>query len=201
MSHPSLQKYSRYVSLMKVLLPLGIILILGFSIGGPYILSSYDHQEVALLDTSQPDIQENRMTHPEYVSTDNKEQPYQVKAEWAKQRTEHLADLKNPEGSLTMTKGETLNVSATKGAYDTQGKNLELSGNVTLTSTDGYQVKTEKANVSLDSKIIEGNMPIQGEGPKGSLQGQDGFRIEIKGKQKVITLKGPSRVVINAAGS
>lgn len=201
MSRTSLQKYSRYVSLMKVLLPLGIILILGLSIGGPYVISSYDREEVALLKPSQRDIQENRMINPEYVSTDKKDQPYQVKAKWAKQRTEHLADLKSPEGSLTMTKGESLNVSATKGAYDAQGKHLELSGNVTLTSTDGYQVKTEKANVSLDSKVIEGNLPIQGEGPKGSLQGKNGFRIEVKGNGKVITLKGPSRVVISATGS
>lgn len=194
-----LQGYSRYVNLMKVILPIGICFTLGLSLGWPY-LCFLSKEGLVLLDLSRPDIQENRMIHPQYISTDSKGQPYQVNAEWAKQHTDSLANLTLPEGSLTLEEGELINLKAKSGTYDIHGKTLALEGGVTFTTTDGYLVETSKAQVTLDTKTIEGDAPIQGEGPAGSLRGEKGFKVEPReGGKKVITLKGPSRVVIKTA--
>ena len=188
--------YSRYVSLMKVLLPLGIIFSLAFAIGWPY-LTSLGKEEPVFVDSSHPEIRENRMVRPHYLSTDEKGQPFQVDAEWAKQQTENLINLINPHSSMTMVEGQTFNLQAKEGHYDSQAKVLNLKGEVTLTSTDGYHIKTENAHVTLNNKVIEGNSYIAGEGPSGKFRGQDGFKIEThpQGK-KVITLKGPSKIEI-----
>jgi len=188
--------YSRYVSLMKVILPIGILLSVGLSIGWPY-LHSLSKENTPFIDTSQPEIQENRMVRPHYMSTDEKGQPFHVDANWAKQKTENLADLVSPHGSITMTEGQTFELQAKKGHYDSQTKVLNLEENVTLTSTDGYHVQTEKARITIDNKVIEGDNYIEGEGPTGEIMGQKGFKIETRAHgKKVITLKGPSRVVI-----
>ncbi|MBI2707422.1 MAG: LPS export ABC transporter periplasmic protein LptC [Proteobacteria bacterium] len=194
----SLQGYSRYVSLMKVVLPVGILLTLALSFGWPYILS-LSKDGFVLLDMSRSDIRENHMVHPQYMSTDNKGQPYQVKAEWAKQRTETLADLTAPQGLMTVVEGDSFDLKAKNGVYDMNGKLLGLDGGVVLTSTDGYHVQTEKAQISLDTKVIEGNVYVEGEGPTGSIKGQNGFKVESRPGGKVLTLKGPSRVIINTA--
>ncbi len=188
--------YSRYVSSMKVLLPLGIVLSIGFAIGWPY-LASLGKENPGVVDSTHPEIRENRMVHPQYLSTDEKGQPFQVDAEWAQQETETFTKLINPHGSMTMIEGQTFNVQAQKGHYDTQIKALNLEGKVTLTSTDGYYIETERAHVTLNDKVIEGDTYIAGEGPPGKFIGQNGFKIEnhTQGK-KVITLKGPSRVEI-----
>lgn len=191
------KSYSRYVSLMKVILPVGIIAALGLTFVWPYLIS-YDKEELVLIDSSQPEIQENRMIRPHYVSTDAKGQPFQVDAEWAKQNTQTNTDLINPSGAIKTEEGETVNLQAKEGHYNSETKALDLEGKVTLTSTDGYHVQTEKAHVTFDNNVIEGDSIIEGEGPSGSLRGQNGFKIENKsGGKKVITLKGPSRVEIN----
>ncbi|OJW50617.1 MAG: hypothetical protein BGO67_05965 [Alphaproteobacteria bacterium 41-28] len=198
MKRPTIPKsYSRYVSLMKVVLPVGILLSVGFVVAWPYILS-LGNEEVAIIDASQPEIRENRMVHPHYLSTDNKGQPFHVNAEWAKEQTENLANLVNPESSMTMEDGQTFNVEAKEGHYDKKTKVLNLKGGVKLTSTEGYLVKTEQAEVAIEKKVIEGSSYIEGEGPTGKIMGKNGFKIENRPKGlKVITLKGPSRVVIN----
>ncbi len=190
------QGYSRYVSLMKVLLPAGILISIGLAIGWPY-LQSLNKENVAAVDASQPDIRENRMVKPHYTSTDKKNQPFQVDADWGTQK-DNLADLINPHGSMAMLEGQTFNLKAQKGKYDSQTKVLNLEGKVTLTSTDGYHVQTERASVAIDNKIIEGNEYVEGEGPAGEIMGTQGFKVENRPQgKKIITLKGPSRVVIN----
>ncbi len=193
-----LQKYSRYVKLMKRILPVGILLTLALALGWPYVLS-LSKDGYAPLDASRSEIRENHMVHPEYMSTDTQGQPYQIKADWAKQRTDTLADLTAPQGLMTVMEGDSFDLKAKSGVYDATGKLLGLEGGVILTSTDGYHVQTEKAQISLDTKIIEGNVHVEGEGPAGSIRGQNGFKVENRPGGKVLTLKGPSRVVINTA--
>lgn len=191
------KSYSRYVSLMKVILPMGIITAIGLTFAWPYIIS-HDKEELVLIDSSQPEIQENRMIRPHYVSTDEKGQPFHVDAEWAKQNTQASSDLINPSGTLETEEGETLNLQAKEGHYNSESKYLDLEGKVTLTSTDGYRVQTEKAHVTFDNSVVEGDSFVEGEGPAGKLRGQNGFRIESKSEgKKIITLKGPSRIEIN----
>jgi lipopolysaccharide export system protein LptC len=197
MKAPLNNNYSGFVHLMKILLPVGIVLTLGFAIAWPY-LHSIEKKDPLLVDISSPEIQENRMMKPEYISTDKKGQPFKVDAEWAKKETEQVSDLVKPHGVITLDKGETLELNADAGKYDSEGKVLNLEGDVTLTSSDGYKVITQSAQMEVDSKTIEGNKHVEGQGPAGSIMGQDGFRIEDKGNgQKIITLKGQSRVVIN----
>ena len=184
---------------MKAILPVAILLTVGLAIGWPYI-HSLSKEHISIVDPSHPEIRENRMVRPHYMSTDEKDQPFQVDAEWAKQKTENLADLVNPHGSITLEKGQTFNLEAKKGDYDSEAKILNLEENVTLTSTDGYDVKTEQARITIDNKIIEGDSYIAGEGPTGKIKGQ-GFKIEKRPGGNVITLKGRSQVVINKAAA
>jgi lipopolysaccharide export system protein LptC len=193
--------YSFYVSLMKILLPIGIVFALGLAIGWPYITSLHKEKLIAI-DATHPEIKENRMMRPHYISTDGKGQPFQVDADWAKQQSENenLADLTNPQGSMTMVEGETFSIKSEKGHYDSQEKTLTLERNVVLTSTNGDVIKTEKAHVDLDKGIISGKNPIEGKGETGEFKGE-GFQVEKRphGK-KVITLTGGHsrvRVVIN----
>lgn len=182
---------------MKVILPVGIITAIGLTFTWPYI-TSHAKEEFVLIDSSQPEIQENRMIRPHYVSTDGKGQPFHVDAEWAKQNTQTYTDLINPSGTLETEEGETLKLQAKEGHYNSESKYLDLEGKVTLTSTDGYHVQTEKAHVTFDNSVVEGDSFVEGEGPAGKLRGQNGFRIESKSEgKKIITLKGPSRIEIN----
>lgn len=197
--------YSHYVRLMKVLLPLGVLFAIGFALGWPYLVS-LGKESLTMVDVSHPAIKENRMVRPHYLSTDEKGQPFRVNAEWAKNRTENIADLVNPQGAMTIIEGETFTLQAKKGHYDSQKKVLNLKGDVILTSTptssegntESDVIKTTEAQVDLGNGTIEGNAVVEGKGSMGEIRGQDGFKVEKRPEgKKVITLKGLSRVVIN----
>lgn len=197
MAKKHLRAYSFYVGFMKVLLPIGIVATFGIAIGWPY-LTSLKKEQIVPVDMSQPEIKENRMVRPHYISTDAKGQPFRVDADWAKQHSDNHADLINPEGSMTVLEGETFKVKSATGHYDTENKTLTLEKNVVLTSTKGDVIKTEKAHVDIDKGVISGNSPIEGKGETGEFKGE-GFRVEKRAQgKKVITLTGRSRVVINA---
>src|SRR3990167_507771 len=188
----TLRRYSRYVAFMKGFLFIGIFLIFGASIIGPYITSQTEQE------TTEQIPSNNHMIHPRYIAADEKGQPYEVSAEFATQVAEkEPTSLENPQGSLTLQGGQILTVKAKNGVYDANGKFLDLKGDVTLTTTDNYYVKTQEANVILNSKIIRGSVPVEASGPKGSLKGE-GFEIvhDEKGGE-IITLKGRSQVIIN----
>lgn len=186
--------YSFYVSLMKILLPVGIVLALGLAIGWPYLIS-VNKENLLAINASQPEIKETRMVRPHYISTDEKGQPFQINADWAKQKSEDVAQLSNPQGSITVVKGETFNVQSKKGHYNSQDKTLTLEKDVVLTSTNGDVIKTEKAFVDIDKGIISGNNPIEGKGESGEFKGE-GFRVEKRENgKKIITLTGHSSVV------
>lgn len=197
MKAPISKNYSRYVNLMKVTLPVGIILSVAFAFSWPY-LQTIKTEEVATVDTSKPEISENRMIRPHYLSTDEKGQPFEVDAEWAKNKSEHETELFNPEGSLTVFEGEAYKLTAKEGHYNKEKQTLDLFQDVNLKSSDGYEVRTQEAHVNINNKTVEGNVYIEGEGPGGAIMGSNGFIIENRPKgKKIITLKGPSRVVIN----
>ncbi len=181
---------------MRIILPIGVILAIGMSFALPYILSPHK-EKGAPINIATPDIKENRMLNPQYTSTDEKGNPYAIKADWAKQRTDKVADLFRPQGTMVMTEGQTVQVIAQKGIYDLDKKNLELKQDVTLTSSDGYHVTTEAATFAVDNQSIESTTYVKGKGPMGSLEGSEGFKIQTSpGGGKIITLKGPSCVTI-----
>ena len=130
-----------------------------------------EEKDPALVDLLKPEIRENRMVQPEYVSTDKKGQPFHVDAEWAKKSQKICLILLILMESMYDDRGETFELKPKKGHYDSETKVLNLEGNVTLTSTDGYHFKTESAHLDIDNKIIEGDSYIEGEGPTGKIMG------------------------------
>lgn len=194
-------KYSRFVSRLKILLPLGGGAILLAVVIWPFI-SSKKEAPLTNIDESSPAVTENRMLKPRYASTDKKGRPFEIEAEWGKPSSPSTkveeADLITPSGRITTEQHGDVILNAKHGHYDKEKNYLELDTEVVLETEDGYHFATEKADVDIDKKIVEGRVSIKGHGPKGEFQARDGFRLEeTKDGNNIMTLKGPSRIVIN----
>lgn len=83
-------------------------------------------------------------------------------------------------------KDQTLTAQSPKATYRSD-KTIDLEGPVTLTTSDGTHLVTERVHLDPEKKSLKGDKPLQGEGPKGTLRA-DAFKVEASGDE--LTLQG-----------
>ena len=191
------KSYSKFVLFIKVALPLLGIFMLSLVFLWPH-LKEQIVESTEFADVSQPDVVENRMVHPKFMSTDNKGRPFELDAQWGKQTNASEADLTNPHGKMTNSKGIEIDLKSNEGTINHDDKVVDLNGDVVLSTSDGYIVETESAAIDINNQTVDGNVPVTAEGPMGSLKSQNGFTVVEGDQGKTITLKGKSQVIINS---
>ncbi|MEB3702205.1 Putative LptC-related OstA-like protein [Candidatus Bealeia paramacronuclearis] len=191
--------YSRAIFILKIALPLAGVFMLSLVFLWPY-LENQILESTEFANLSHPDVVENRMLHPRFMSTDENGRPFELGAHWGKQLTENQAQLTSPHGKMTNAKGIEVDLKSNAGTYANDQKAVDLTGDVVLTTSDGYKVQTEAAHIDINTQTVDGNVPVQGEGPMGSLKSQNGFTVVERADEsgKILTLKGKSQVIINS---
>ena len=140
----------------------------------------------------------SKMIKPRFHGIDKYNRPFNIRADEAYQKDDAVVALKNINGDLAMQDGNWLMVSASGGEVTVDGKSLELHGNVNLFSSDGYEIRTEKATADLISGTAKGADPITCQGPLGLLQATGFFvdayneKLVFNGRVKV-TIYPPAR--------
>jgi len=145
------------------------------------------------------EVEELTMIKPRFDGLDKEGQPYTLTAERANQLNEEgtLVFMQQPAADITLKNGHWIAVSADGGRYFRLEERLELEGSVNLFQDDGYELRTDAVKVLLGSGVIESDAHVEGQGPRGELEGEG---LSVREEGKVIELKGRSRVKILPAG-
>jgi lipopolysaccharide export system protein LptC len=188
--------YSRFVSLLKFLLPATALTLIGLLLMWPQMNPQPGRVGVKG-GPAMEDLENLRMLAPRMIGRDEKDQPYTVTAEQATQAagSSEVTDLVRPKGDIQINTGAWVALTADTGKYNKQSQMLHLEGNVNVFHDAGYEIQTSSADVNLDKGDAAGDQPVFGQGPDSELQGE-GFRLYNKGARIVVT--GQSRVVIHA---
>lgn len=189
--------YSRFVGMMKYLMPVLAVVLLAAVFFWPQFISTKKQATNSVLQTFKPDDLNNfQMVAPNFVGTDDKNRPYRVTAELARMenRDSDIIKLQKPKADITLENGQWIAVTARDGVFHQKDKQIELIGDVNVYHDAGYTFKTEYAHIDVTNGTAEGNKPVAASGPKGTLTAE-GFKITDKGKTVVFT--GKSRVVFN----
>ena len=109
------------------------------------------------------------MIRPRYQGLDAKNQPFTITADRASQVKDDHVLLENVNADLTLASGAWLAMSAAQGQYGTDTEMLVLKKNVQL-FYEGYTFITDYAEVDVANGTAQGNLPIEGQGPMGTLQ-------------------------------
>lgn len=189
--------YSRFVGLLKVVLPAAAVALAGTVVLWPTILPDEARIRLRAVHVGVEDLENLRMVNPRFVGTDAQNQPYTLSAELATQEsaTSATTALDKPKGDIALKNGSWIALSAERGVYDKKQETLDLVGGVNLFHDRGYEIVTESARVHLDKGLAEGEMPVQGQGPDLELTGDRGFRLEEKGARIIVL--GNSRLVFH----
>lgn len=194
----SVTRYSRFVVLMKIVLPSMAALLLGLILIWPRITEQKDGFKA---DFSQPKTKQAEnlyMVNAKYYSTDKNNQPFSLTADSATETVAgtHVVKLVKPNADIMLNTGAWVAATAKTGFYDKKKDTLDLTGTVSIFHDSGYNLQTENVSIDLKNKTAIGMNPVQASGAFGSISStgitvlDSGKRIVFTGKAKIILYFG-----------
>lgn len=188
-------RHSRFVGLMKLLLPALAAALILLVIAWPHLRIDSDGFRLGIsrLGFGQPD--NLSMVNARFNGVDAKNRPFTITADLATQSRENesLIALELPKADMTLQDGAWLALSARAGKYDQDREQLALRGDVSLFHDDGFEIHTQSALIDLAEGVARGDEPVEGQGAPGTIAGE-GFRVTDRGQRILFT--GKSRLVI-----
>ncbi len=192
-----MDSYSGFVQVAKVMLPAAAVGLIALVILWPHLRTEDLRFRIGFAAIKSNVDGDPNLLNPRYVGTDEDNQPYAVTADIAKKLDGEGMDvrigLELPKADITLKDGTWLVLTAENGIYARRNKTLDLSGAVNLFHDSGYEFRTDKAQVDLARGIAEGDRPVRGQGPFGTLNAE-GFRLLNKGRTIVFT--GKSKMIL-----
>ena len=189
-----IHRYSRFVAWMKLALPMAAMALVLLVVIWPRIQSAVEKiSKLPRIDLSQ--ARDLRMVNLHYAGKDKHNRPFTVTAEGARQHSESddLVELEGPKADMTTESESWLALNAYTGVYRPQSQLLDLFGNVEVFQDKGNEFVTDSAHIDMAKGNAEGDEPIEGHGPFGTIKAQ-GFRIENQGE--VIIFTGKTELVL-----
>jgi lipopolysaccharide export system protein LptC len=191
------ERYSRFVTIMKRLLPLAAVALLAAVLVYALQPRQESSQRVAMTFERLGIVNDDlAMMKPRLTGADDEGDPYVVTAEEAIQdkQDSHRATLKAVEGDVTLKDGTWITTLAPAGLLDARGRHLSLGGAVSVYSDNGYEIHTTTADVDMHTAIISGKRAVSGQGPMGTFRA-DRFRIDRR--TRMVFLYGNVHMVID----
>lgn len=192
---PHSRAYSRFVSLMKFLLPVAALAVIVLVVAWPHINTGDLRFRLGITVMKLAGSDDPSMINPRYVGTDSDNQPFSITADLARNVSDQgtRVTLVMPKADITLEDGTWLVLTANDGDYSRTEKTLNLAGEVNLYHDSGYEFRTERAAIDLTAGAATSNDPVEGQGPFGRLEAA-GFRMVNKGN--VIHFLGRSKLTL-----
>ncbi|WP_334195227.1 LPS export ABC transporter periplasmic protein LptC [Pararhodobacter sp.] len=198
---PGIDRHTRLVGWLKVALPLTALAILS-----TLFLVARRIDPEAALPYAEVDVEdlarEPRMTAPTYAGTTEDGAALTLSATEARPEADGTPasaaglrlELATPDGGRT-------DLLAATAVMDDAGRQVILSGGVTLTTATGYRLETAEIEAKLDRTGLESRAPVVATGPAGEIRaesmslGQDnqtpgGYVLVFKGDVRLVYQPG-----------
>jgi lipopolysaccharide export system protein LptC len=187
--------YSRFVSLMKLLLPTVALVLATMVIIWPHLKEEGNQFRVGFSTLKERETSQPRMINPRFVGLDERDRPFAIVADLARKAEGYssVIELEMPKADLTLDDGTWLVLTSEAGVFRQDERNLSLSGAATLFHDSGYEILMPSVLIDLAKGIASSDEPVTGNGPFGDLQAE-GFILRDKGK--IINFNGKARLVI-----
>lgn len=194
------RRYSRFVRLMKIALPVAAGVLLALVLAWPSATKKSSEFNLSLMDLEHSDAGELGMSKGRFIGTDTRNQPYVITAEAAQPdgKDQMTVALQTLQADLSMADATWVSVTAPAGRFDRRAEQLVLSGPVDIFSSNGFELHTPEAVVDLKTGIASGSATVQANGPMGELTAQsfrferNGQRFHFSGKVRLVVRPGQS---------
>lgn len=175
--------YSRFVDLMRWLLPVIALALVAILVGWPGRDDDKGNLTLSFVNLGGRD-ESLRMISPRYVGTDSHGQPFVITADAATQdeKDQDVITLDAVEADVTLEDGRWIVLQSPTGLYNRREETLHLGEWVNIYSDDGNQFNAADVRLDLANGLASSGKPVHGQGPIGSLDAK-GFKILDGGKR------------------
>lgn len=177
-------RYSRFVTVMKGLLPIAAVVLLA-SVIAYSVMPRQRDKYVGVKQTSNL-ARDLTMTKSSFTGTDEKGNPFKVTfAELIEDPTskDHKrADLKQIDADMQFENKSWVSASATHGWIDAEAGVLKLDGGISIFTDNGYTLQTDRATAYFRDNVLTGDSAVSGHGPMGRFKA-DSFHVDRMKKQ------------------
>lgn len=191
-------RHSRIVAVLKVVLPLGALVLLSMVF---LISRSIDPEravEMATVDIESL-VREPRITDARFAGVLDDGAALTVRAETARADPDRglRLDLSGVLGTLRTETGRMAEFAAEGGILDQPNNLLSMDGDVTFSSDGEYVLRMDRMTAALDRTILHGFGDVEGRAPAGALRadamtlreaedGADSYVLVFRGAVKLI---------------
>jgi lipopolysaccharide export system protein LptC len=191
-------RYSRYVGMMKILLPAFALALVVTILVWPQIYGGEEGFRFTFADLERDTTGTLGVTKARFAGTDSANRPFVVTAARALQKQGFdVFELTTLQADITTADGTWLSITADTGEYRRADRVLVLRGVIDVFSNVGYEMHTTHAVVNLANGTVESHQPIDGHGPLGAMRAET-MKFSANGKH--LSLSGGVRVTLHPRG-
>ncbi|KAB7742750.1 LPS export ABC transporter periplasmic protein LptC [Parvibaculum sedimenti] len=171
-ARPPASRHSRFVSAMKVALPLGAIALFATVLIYSGAFDTHDKLDISFREISTPN-NDLRMVSPRVTGLDGSGRPYVLTADTATQapgKPNHVT-LDNVQADLKLENNtDWVSLSSTTGLLDTETQTLDLTQKIDIYASTGYEFHGTSVMVDFRKGTVSSSTPVEGHGPLGTLR-------------------------------
>ncbi len=181
--------------MMKFILPAVALALVVLVMAWPYLRSNDLRFRLNFAAMNANQTEDPSMVNPRYLGIDKDNQAFSITADLARKLTEEGAnvELEMPKADIALEDGTWLVLTAENGVFKRLKNTLDLTGAVNLFHDSGFEFRTAKASIDLETGGAKGNVAVRGQGPFGDLRAE-GFSLIEKGRTILFT--GKSKLMI-----
>ena len=192
-------RYSRFVGLMKFLLPVAAAALVVLVVTWPEVYDRDSGFRIGYTSVGRGGAEAPGMVNARYVGTDRHNRPYVVTADTATAEPDNQDRIRLValQAEITLDDGRWVTVIADEGIYDRAAQTLGLGDVVSIYSDDGFELHAGSAMIDLKSGAAASDAPVRAQGPLGVLTAAS-FQIPEGGRR--LRFVGSVKVTIDPGG-
>lgn len=193
----SASRYSRFVRVMRFVLPLTAMGLIGVVVLWPQLRGL--ETGFIMPDIRDVELEEDgrvRLDRPEYVGRGSDGAPYRVVAGTARvdPASPRRIELEAMRADFPRPGARNVAVEAETALYDRDAGTLDLDGGIRVTTSDGYELRTRAATVDVGRGDVRSKGAVDGDGPRGAIVAD---RLAIQNGGDVLRFEGNVRATLN----
>lgn len=189
------RSYTRFVKIMRLVLPLAALLVVGVVMAWPRMEQAITPLTPENISQTPQAITQNELISPRFEGADSRNNPYILIAQRATQSAQNpdIMLLEQPQGDIDLGDADKLLVTARKGTYRQNAGKLLLEGDVRLTHSNGYQMDTSRLSIDVKAQESRTDQPVTVTGPAAALQATG---MEARNNDGLLIFTGPATLIL-----